>query len=215
MQPHLPIRAHARLQLALQNRVPDVARAIVLVEALGPPPHSIPWRLKRHRSAWKAIDRAQAGLPGLADLEAAYARMRKRNPRLSEARARELTELGTRAREDGTLEWKFDPMLATLGVAGGFRLEWMLHCWSQIVAPTLLLLGSECGEFWHDTPGATYLNPEDLAERIGAFPNAKFVEVPEAGHMIHFDQPDRLLTEIRNFLENLPDERNFPSSSPA
>ena len=185
---------------------PDIARAIILIEALGPPHHSIPWRLKRQRHSWKAIDRAQAGLPGLPDLEAAYARMRKRNPRLTEARARELTELGTRAREDGTLEWKFDPMLVTLSVAGGFRLEWMLHCWSQITAPTLLLLGSECGAFWHDSPGAAYLPPEDLETRVSAFPNARFVEVPDAGHMIHFDQPERLLAEIRGFLKELPDE---------
>jgi pimeloyl-ACP methyl ester carboxylesterase len=183
---------------------PDVARAVVIIEGIGPPPLSIPWRLQRHRMVWRAIDRAQNGLPGLPDLEAAFARLRKRNPRLSEAKARELTELGTRAREDGTLEWKFDPMLVTLGVAGGFRLEWMLHCWSQITAPTLLVQGSESGEFWNDKPGAIYLKPEELATRVNAFPNAKYVEIPQAGHMIHFDQPELLLGEIRNFLGELP-----------
>ena len=184
---------------------PDVARAIIIMEGIGPPPRPMAWRLARHRMVWKAIDRAQNGLPGLPDLEAAFARLRKRNPRLSESKARELTELGTRAREDGTLEWKFDPMLVTLGVAGGFRLEWMQHCWSQITAPTLLVQGSESGEFWNEKAGATYLEPDELALRVDAFPNAKYVEIPQAGHMIHFDQPERLLVAIRSFLDNLPD----------
>lgn len=183
---------------------PDVPRAVVLIEGLGPPPHSMEWRVARHRMAWKAVDRAQAGLKGLPDLDAAYRRLREKNPRLTDEKARELTELGTRAREDGTLEWKFDPMLATLSVAGTFSLEYMRAFWLNVKAPTLLINGKESGEFWFDTPGAVYLEPDDLHHRVGAFPDAKFVEIDGAGHMVHFDRPDELLAEIRDFLAGVP-----------
>ena len=63
------------------------------------------------------IDRALTGHPGLKDLDAAYRRLRERNPRLR-AKARELALLGTRALEDGTLEWKFDAMLSTIAIDG-------------------------------------------------------------------------------------------------
>jgi len=150
--------------------------------------------------AWKAVDRAQNGVKGLPDLEAAYKRLREKNPRLPEAKARELTELGTRAREDGTFEWKFDPMLATMSVTGSFSVEYMCAFWSEITAPTLLINGSESGEFWFDKPGAIYLEPDELDRRVGAFKTGKLVEIEGAGHMVHFDRPNELLAEIRSFL---------------
>lgn len=193
---------------------PDVARALVIIEGMGPPPRKPSWRIARHRYAWKMVDRAQQGIPGLADLEAAYQRLHKRNPRLSEEKARELAELGTRAREDGTLEWKFDPMLATLTVAGGFNREAMLAFWSEISAPTLLINGSEAGEFWNETPGAPYLEEKDFAERRGAFRTARYVEIEGAGHMVHFDRPRELLETIRSFLcDVLDNEKGAPDGT--
>ena len=151
------------------------------------------------------MDRAQGGVKGLPDLDAAYKRLREKNPRLPEEKARELTELGTRAREDGTLEWKFDPMLATMSVTGSFSIEYMCAFWSEITAPTLLINGSESGEFWFDRPGATYLEADELARRVGAFRDAKLVEIEGAGHMVHFDRPAELLSEMRGFLDTVSD----------
>ncbi|MDG2305848.1 MAG: alpha/beta hydrolase [Candidatus Binatia bacterium] len=183
---------------------PDVPRAVVILEGLGPPPHPMKWRVARHRMAWNAVDRAQRGVRGLPDLEAAYKRLREKNPRLAEDKARELTELGTRAREDGTLEWKFDPMLATLSVTGSFSIDYMRAFWAEIQAPALLINGSESGEFWFDKPGATYLEPDELERRVGSFGNGRLVEIDGAGHMLHFDRPDELLAEIRSFLQTVP-----------
>ncbi len=183
---------------------PEIPRAVVLIEGMGPPPHAMEWRIARHRMAWKAVDRAQAGVKGLPDLEAAYQRLRSKNPRLTDAKARELTELGTRAREDGTLEWKFDPMLATMSITGSFSMETMCAFWSEITCPTLLINGKESGEFWGDRPGLPYLAPDELSKRLAAFRNAKLVEIEGAGHMVHFDRPKELLAEIRNFLDTVP-----------
>ena len=103
----------------------------------------------------------------MQDLDAAYRRLRERNPRLTETKARELALLGTRAREDGTLEWKFDAMLTTMAINGPFHLDYSMAFWQRITAPTLIIHGGESGEFWRSKPGASYLEPDDLRPPAG------------------------------------------------
>jgi pimeloyl-ACP methyl ester carboxylesterase len=174
---------------------------VVLVEGLGPPPLDMSAEVQWVVDGFARIDRALAGHPGLTDLDAAYRRLRDRNPRLTEHKARELALLGTRAREDGTLEWKFDAMLTTMAVTDPFDLAFAMAFWQRITAPTLIVHGAESGEFWRRRPGAVYLDPDDLHRRLGCFRDATFVEIPGAGHMVHFDRPRELLTALRDFLE--------------
>jgi pimeloyl-ACP methyl ester carboxylesterase len=42
--------------------------------------------------------------------------------------------------------------------------------------------------------------PEQLAERKGAFRNRREVELDDAGHMMHHDQPERLAGILEAFL---------------
>ncbi|MFM8410539.1 MAG: alpha/beta fold hydrolase [Alphaproteobacteria bacterium] len=179
---------------------PDAPRAAVIIEGLGPPPPDMDEEVDWAVAGFRRIDQAIAGPPGLDDLDAAYRRLRERNPRLPEERARTLARLGTRAREDGKLEWKFDPMLATMAVSGTFHLDYQMAFWRRIQAPTLVVHGGEAGEFWRRRPGAVYLDVDDLARRLGCFRDVEFVEIPGAGHMIHFDRPRELLASIREFL---------------
>jgi len=178
---------------------PDVPGRVVLIEGLGPPPFDMDREAERTIAGFARIDRALQHA-GLKDLEAAYQRLRERNHRLTEARARELAVLGTRLREDGTLEWKFDPMLATMDVCGAFNLGYAMAFWRRVTAPTLIIHGGESGEFWRGTPGATYLDADDRARRLGCFRDQRFVEIAGAGHMVHFDRPRELLAAIRAFL---------------
>jgi pimeloyl-ACP methyl ester carboxylesterase len=179
---------------------PAVPNRIVIVEGLGPPPVDLGEEVAWTVGAFARTDRAFAGHPGLPDLEAAYRRLRERNPRLPEGKARELALLGTRAREDGTLEWKFDGMLATMSLTGPFHLEYNMAVWRRVAAPALIIHGAESGEFWRSQPGAIYLDADDLARRLACFRQARFVEVAGAGHMVHFDRPRELVTTIREFL---------------
>ncbi len=179
---------------------PDVPTSVVLIEGLGPPPRDTDREVRWTVDGFGRIDRAIAGLPGLKDLEAAYRRLRERNPRLTEQKARELALLGTRAREDGTLEWKFDPMLTTMAVTDPFDLDFAMAWWRRITAPALVVHGAESGEFWRDRPGALYLEPDDLNRRLACFRDVRLVEIAGAGHMVHFDRPRELLTALRAFL---------------
>jgi len=179
---------------------PDMPARAVIIEGLGPPPPQMDLRARNTAEAFTRIDRAFAGHPGLADLEAAYKRLRERNPRLLEGKARELALLGTRAREDGTLEWKFDAMLNTMSINGPFHLEYNMAVWRRVTAPVLLIHGGESGEFWRDQAGAIYLEPDDLQRRLACFRDHRFLEIAGAGHMVHFDRPRELVTAIREFL---------------
>ena len=72
--------------------------------------------------------------------------------------------------------------------------------WRRITCPTLVVHGTESGEFWRGTPGAVYLAADDRAQRLACFPDVRFTEIAGAGHMVHFDRPRELLTAIRAFL---------------
>jgi pimeloyl-ACP methyl ester carboxylesterase len=91
-------------------------------------------------------------------------------------------------------------MLATLSVGGPFNLEYTMALWRRIGVPTLIIHGAESGEFWRERPGAIYLDPGDLRQRLACFRDARFVEIADAGHMVHFDRPRELVTAIRRFL---------------
>jgi pimeloyl-ACP methyl ester carboxylesterase len=183
---------------------PDVPSRLVVIEGLGPPPFDMDEEVQWTIDGFGRIDRAFNGHPGLRDFDAAYRRLRERNPRLTESKAQELAMLGTRAREDGTLEWKFDAMLATLAVTGPYDLAYAMAFWRRITAPTLIVHGAESGEFWRGKGSNVYLDPDDIARRLACFRTHRFIEIPGAGHMVHFDRPTELRDSIRQFL--LPDE---------
>lgn len=72
--------------------------------------------------------------------------------------------------------------------------------WSRITAvtmPILLIQGA------HDMPPALAI-AESIATRL---PNARRVVIPDAGHGAHFDQPDRFLQALRDFLSSTPVRR--------
>ncbi|MDE2977016.1 MAG: hypothetical protein OXU63_05790 [Acidobacteriota bacterium] len=63
-------------------------------------------------------------------------------------------------------------------------------------------------EFWsgrrgideqHATP-----EPEEIARRVALFRRGRHEEIEGAGHMVHYDAPDRLVESTRRFLDRLP-----------
>src|SRR5262249_54590059 len=96
---------------------PERPAKVVIIEGLGPPPRSMDEEVRWTVDGFGRIDRALAGHPGLKDLDAAYRRLRERNPRLPEQKARELALLGTRARTarlsgSSTACWRRSPSTA-------------------------------------------------------------------------------------------------------
>jgi pimeloyl-ACP methyl ester carboxylesterase len=189
----------------------DGPAAVVLIEGLGPPlregESSEEGRRGMARSTIDMLVEVRPDRRALASLEAAVARVRKRHPGLDAERARRLTAEGTRARSDGALEWKWDPAVGTIW--SSVAREQNEERWRWISCPTLVVTGARSGEWWQQRPGMSFREklpprfPQDeLERRLACFRNARHVEIPDAGHMIHFDQPALLNQRIGDFLRD-------------
>jgi pimeloyl-ACP methyl ester carboxylesterase len=130
-----------------------------------------------------------ATLRPYATVEEAAARLKVKNPSLSNELAHHLAGHATRLGADGMRRWKFDPRCRVvspydLSSEEKRRLRW------QVTAPILLLDGAL-------SYGAPDGVPLDL-------PNAERIVVPSAGHWVHYDRPDEVIAAIRAFLGNDP-----------
>jgi pimeloyl-ACP methyl ester carboxylesterase len=70
-----------------------------------------------------------------------------------------------------------------------------MACWRKVTAPVLWVEGAESNahEFLK-------LSAADLAARKQCFQKLTERVIPDAGHMIHHDQPERLAAVIEEFL---------------
>ena len=123
-----------------------------------------------------------------ATLDAAMARMKEVNPRLSDEVAQHLTLHGTNWEPDGSLVWKFDHYLRA-AAPYGYDVEDAAEVYRHISCPTLLFSGLE-----------SYLAVPDTDPRTTAIRDCRLVQVPGAGHWVHHDQLDIVLREVTPFL---------------
>ncbi|HLK36441.1 MAG TPA: alpha/beta hydrolase, partial [Polyangiaceae bacterium] len=93
-----------------------------------------------------------------------------------------------RERPDGGVAWKADPRHATASPMPFFSESWMAFA-RRVVCPVLFVSGGPLG--WH---------PTDEATRITAFAALERTEIPEAGHMMHWTQPEALARLLIGFL---------------
>jgi pimeloyl-ACP methyl ester carboxylesterase len=116
------------------------------------------------------------------------------NPRRDAELLRTSLLFNLRERPDGGFAWKYDRR--PLNGAGAQRERWERareELWGRvgsIGAPTLLVRGGE----------SRILLPEEAEELVARMPNARWVEVPNAGHTVQGDNPAGLLRELEPFL---------------
>lgn len=171
--------------------VPERVRTLTLVEGLGPPSHPSEQTPDKFRSWLDSVDRARRRSPRvMADLDAALARMRMANPDLPDDLGRFLAEKATRP-VDGGRAWRFDPLHRTTSPMP-FRLEIFRSFLERIEAPVLAVAG-----------GRGY-RLEDEARRLALLRNARLVEIPDVGHMIHWMAPQTLADHLLSFLAAHP-----------
>jgi pimeloyl-ACP methyl ester carboxylesterase len=170
---------------------PDRVKKAVSIEGVGFP--------ERHRVHGPASERLRRWIEDRRDIEkrkakpypsldAAVARMKEANPRLSDEVARHLTLHGTNWDSEGCLTWKFDNYARALSPFG-HTLSDTAELYGQITSPTLL--------FW----GLESFAPVPLDDiRVNAIRDLRLVKVPKAGHWVHHDQLDLFLKETKGFL---------------
>ncbi len=172
---------------------PDRVKKLVSIEGYGPPPDRLVPRPAhaRLRDWIENMRDYETRLPHkYSNLEDAVRRMHEANPYLGEEMARHLTLYGSNWSPDGSLSWKFDNYVRALSPYG-FNMEDAQEIWRQIHCPCLLFRGLES---WAVDP--------EKDGRIRAIPNYKLINVPQAGHWVHHDQPAVFIDETRRFFED-------------
>ncbi len=149
---------------------------------LGPAPE----RMRRWIDASRNVDaRTPRAYPSL---DAAVARMKEANPRLSDDVARHLTLHGTNWNADGSMTWKFDNQLRAVSPYG-HSMEDTVQIFERIACPVLF--------FW----GLKSFAPVPTGDpRYDAVREKRLVIAPEAGHWVHHDELEMFLGETKIFL---------------
>jgi pimeloyl-ACP methyl ester carboxylesterase len=186
---------------------PDEVSALALVDGMGPPrfdlSESDQQTMDRERITMLLQDASQ--LRVMRDIDEAHQRMVRNNPRLNENTARMLAEKGTHALDDGGVIWKWDA--AAHQVWGTFssdeneaRLKW-------IQCPVLLITAEHSMAYWgqmrEHLRDLQAHHDAEVERRRQIFKNARHVSIEGAGHMIHYDQPEQLNIQLREFISSL------------
>jgi pimeloyl-ACP methyl ester carboxylesterase len=121
-------------------------------------------------------------------------RLRQGNQRLSKDKAEFLARHWGRASGEDNVLLRGDPAHKIVNPVL-WRYEEVQACWQRVTAPVLWVDGAQS-----DTLQRIGLDPAQHAERRGAFRNLQYVTVPDAGHMLHHDQPEAVARLIEDFL---------------
>lgn len=121
-------------------------------------------------------------------------RMQQNNARLTRPRAEFLARHWGKEAADGSIVLRGDPAHKLVN-ATLHRVEESMACWERIAAPVLWLDALRA-----QIHGRKGLDSEELASRRAAVPRLSYVTVPEAGHMLHHDQPEAVARLIEEFL---------------
>tara|TARA_Y100000031_G_scaffold139742_1_gene166764 strand:+ start:5065 stop:5913 length:849 start_codon:yes stop_codon:yes gene_type:complete len=127
---------------------------------------------------------------GWSSIDEYVDQQRLSNPRPSEEIVRNSATHGLRLNYAGKYVLKQDPEI--FWINGGFGVREVDHLWEQwgkIRCPILELKGSE----------SDFLSAEIQARMKEMQPSLTLIEVPESGHPISSDNPDFLISELRQF----------------
>jgi len=167
--------------------MPERVSAIVNIEGFGltdSDPSDAPGRYRD----WIEAGQALPGFSNYSDFKSLASKIRKRSPGLGDTRAdfvaREWAE-----EHGGVVRLRADPN-HKLPNAVLYRRAEAEACWRNISAPMLLVSG-ETSSFAEQVGGVDVL----------PIPSGHSSVIPGAGHMIHFEAPERLAEQIEAFLQ--------------
>ena len=190
--------AHAALLYAAAR--PDKIRKLVNLEGFGAPAaqaDEAPGRYTRWLNELQGLRSGTLNLTSYADAAAVAARLMKTNPRLLPSHADWLAQHW--AQPDSAGRWHI------LGAVGHkvispllFRVEEVQACYAAIKAPTLTLLAQD--NQLHNWVGGAYTLAE-YRQRLTHIANNRSVDIADAGHMLHHDQPAQVAALIEAFLD--------------
>jgi pimeloyl-ACP methyl ester carboxylesterase len=122
-------------------------------------------------------------------LEDAYQFARTENPRPPETEQRERTRVRLKQRDDGQWVWQHDPALRSRPMPQpDSESQWAAL--AKISCPTLIVRGAASDVFARAT----------AEQMVRVMPQARWVEIANAGHSPQFDNPSGFLKAVKEFL---------------
>jgi pimeloyl-ACP methyl ester carboxylesterase len=184
------------LVLSLASAFPDLVDRVVNLDGLGPPPEMM--QAQDHAASaaqWLAdADRIQREPPReYTSIEEMAQKRKDINTRLPYDWCLHMATHGTRRGPGGGFTWKADPRMR-LGSPGPFSDELLRAQYARIERPVMALSGTEPDQW-------SFLQPEDRARRLAAFPDIEHHPVANAGHYIHVEQPGETIRLLEQFLD--------------
>ena len=116
----------------------------------------------------------------------------KRNPKMSKDVAMYVANEWAMKHESGLIKLRADPF-HKLPNAVQYRRNEAEACWKLIRANMIFIFGK-------NTNFIEQLDTVNNEERSSIFSNSQMVEIPDAGHMIHLENPELLASTIEDFL---------------
>ncbi len=175
---------------------PDRVGKLINLEGFGLPT-TTPDQAPRRLAKWLDALREPPTLRSYSSRQGVAARLQKTNPRLTDARADFLSRHW--AAENAAGEWEIlgDPLHKQPGPLL-YRVDEVMACWSAITAP-VLWVEAEDTNMWQ------WMGPKEQARvevdrRLGHLQRVSACMLPDAGHMLHHDQPELLARLIEEFL---------------
>jgi len=156
-------------------------------------PATKPEQAAKRYARWMDELRVAPKLRPYPDYAALADRMQRNNARLSRERAEFLARHWGNEDADGVV-LRSDPAHKLVN-ATLYRLDEAQSIWKQVAAPVLWVVGAESEVFKR-----IGLSPDEHAARRTAFKDLRYVTVPDAGHMLHHDQPEPVARLIEEFL---------------
>ena len=175
---------------------PERIRRLVNLEGFGLAA-TRPEQAPRRYAKWLDELRQPPTLRPYANRAAVAARLQKTNPRLTDARAEFLSHHWSAPNPAGEWEILGDPAHKKPSPLL-YHEEEVMACWRQISAP-VLWVEAEDTNMWQ------WMGPKDKARievdrRLSHLANVTARMMPDAGHMLHHDQPALLAQMLEAFL---------------
>ena len=171
---------------------PERVRRVVCIEGFGlarTHPEQAPARYRE----WLAQVREPPTFARFPSLEAFTHLLMRRNPRLTAERAAFIAASWTEPQADGSVAMRADPAHKRVN-AVLYRREEAEACWREVTAPVLYVVAGQSDFLPRLGEDG---RPENMARLIRRLEPCLF---PDASHMVHHEQPERLAREIEAFL---------------
>lgn len=166
---------------------PEMVSSLVLIEGLGPPDRSgDPIAVARKHLRDRRRLKQHSPIRNVAE---AVQRLQRVNPALDEATGTQLAANLLETSPTGELHWSWDTLHRARN-ATPFSTETFKGFLREITAPTLVVRGGK----------STFI-VQDYGDRIQSLPNAIEAVIPDAGHLVHHDQPEALAALIVSFFQ--------------